>query len=219
METGNWKNQYITLSDSLPTVLLSAQGRTLTPAEIAAIKAAVLPHPSCVVEFGSGSGGHILQQAEKNPHSLFIGFELRYKRAYRTAEKATQKNISNIFVVRADAEEVGNIFPPESLEGLYINFPDPWERHRWKKHRMISESSLKVWHSILKPGGYIRYKTDHEGYYDDTISLVDRLRLFTTTASTRNYYESQYSTESVESEFEKLFKYKALPIYFLELKK
>jgi tRNA (guanine-N7-)-methyltransferase len=172
----------------------------------------------CFLEFGSGSGGHLIELAATNPDTLCIGCELRYKRAFRTAEKARQRDLSNLLVLRMDARATPDLFPPASLDKVYMNFPDPWEKLRWRKHRMASERLLLALTTLLKPNGVFRHKTDHGDLHHDLTKILPGSG-FTVTKSTLDLYQSEWLTGNIPSEFERLFLSQGLPIFFLEAAK
>ena len=167
------------------------------------------------LEFGSGSGAHLIEQAARNPASAFVGFELRYKRAFRTAEKAAERGLPNLFVARTTALVVTDIYPAESVAGVYVNFPDPWDKKKWKKHRLLNPDFLQVIHSLLSQDGFLSYKTDHEEYYDATSSLMQSSELFSIDQESRDLHQSAFSGENILTEFENLFISKGLPTYYL----
>lgn len=217
MSNRGWVNQYVHLADSLPGLLLSCKDQAPSAEEIATLKEAIPTGRPLFIELGSGSGQHLIERASQNPELFFIGFELRYKRSVRTAEKANLKGLKNIFVVRCDIQHLALFFEPQSVNGIYINFPDPWERAKWKKHRMLSETTLPMFHALLKPEGFIRYKTDHEGYFDDTLRLVNVDPKFKIAAQTKDLHASNLLIDNVRTEFELLFLSKKLPIHFAEI--
>ena len=167
------------------------------------------------VEIGSGSGGHLIGRALKQPDALFIGFELRYKRAFRTAEKAEKEGLTNLVVVRGDAQSLPTLFENSKVDGYYINFPDPWGKKHWKKHRLINTEYLQVLHRYLRPGGFLAYKTDHHEYFLSGESVIRDSTLFEVTERTEDLHSSEYLADNITTEFESLFLSKGLPICFL----
>ena len=166
-------------------------------------------------ELGSGSGRHLIKQAQLDPGNLYIGIELRYKRAYRTIQKAVNKNVDNLLVLRTNASNLEHLFSLGSLNGIYINFPDPWEKRKVRKHRLVSEAFLDVTFGLLRPGGFISFKTDHKEYYQSFFDLLSGDSRFCLRSQTEDLYNSQYVGDNIETEFECLFRSQNLPICFL----
>ena len=213
-------NRYVELVDTKPHIIFRAEDGELSSEAHEALLAKQREFKRLFVEIGSGSGGHIIERAEKDPEALFVGIELRYKRVYRTAEKAEQRGLRNVVVIQIDAANVLEVlFAPESIDGLFVLFPDPWDKRRWKKHRIVNENFLASAHRLLKADGFWQYKTDHGGYFKETEALLRASHLFVFEHLTEDLHGSSAPVENVESEFEKLFKYKRLPIYMLTAKK
>lgn len=172
------------------------------------------------LEIGSGSGIHLVCRAGKDPSSLYIGFELRFKRTFKAAEKAEQNKLKNLLIIRANASLITEVFSQNSIDGIYINFPDPWaKKKRWNKNRLINTTFISSIHPILKPNGFISYKTDHKEYFDSTLKLFEDSELFQVSKVTNNLHLSTYGDENIFTEFEMLFKSKGLAISFLEARK
>ena len=209
-----WKNQYIDLVQEKPEYILAASARSLTPDQIQTIRerAGALP---VFCELCCGSGGHLVELAAAHPEGFFIGFELRFKRTFNTAKKAERLGLQNLLIVRTNAKELPRVFSTAELSGVYINFPDPWERERWKKHRVLTPEFIELLADRLKPGGFLSYKTDHEEYFTSTEQILRSHPRFSITKYSRNLHESEFSAGSVKTEFERLFLSKHLPIFFL----
>lgn len=169
-------------------------------------------------ELGSGSGMHLIERAALKARAQFFGFELRYKRSVRTLEKAVERKIENLFVLRVDAGAVGQVFAPGSLQGVYVNFPDPWDKHKKTKKRMLSAQQLAVLRELLVPGGFVAFKTDHEQYYEWVLAEAGASGVFDIAWRSRDLHSSEYREQNVETEFEKLFLSQGLPIYAAELR-
>lgn len=209
-------NIYISLSKTLPEYLLSCQKQQPSKEEILLISSKISNKKRIFIEIGSGSGQHIIGQAIKNPDCFFLGFELRYKRAYKTAEKALKYNLANLFIIRCDAHYIEEIFSDYKIDGIFINFPDPWDKMRWKKHRLISPYFLEVYRKLLKNSGTIKLKTDHQGFYIDSVKLIEDHKNYIIKYSSEDLHNSDLIEENIQTEFEQLFLSQNLPIFYLE---
>ena len=216
-----WRNKYLDLIQTKPELIIAPPSGVWGPAEHERFSHLALDRRAqvsgIVVELGSGSGQHLITQARTHPEVLFIGFELRFKRAYRTAEKAERLGIKNLLVLQHDARSLGDLFPQKSLAGVYINFPDPWSKRQWLKHRMLTLEFLGVLASRLQPGGFFSYKTDHRECFDAVVEALPHLP-FETTLLTRDLYSEGDLSDNVPTEFEGLFRSQNLPIHHLRLR-
>lgn len=170
----------------------------------------------CYVELGSGSGGHAIALAERDPQLAMVGFELRFKRAVRTIEKAEQRGLNNVFVFRTRGEGIQRYFLPQTIDGLYVNFPDPWEKKHQRKHRILSPWLLDAAAELLAKDGFLSVKTDHEEYFDSfTLHLAADSR-FQVCQSSRNAHAEAATIHSPCTEFESMFIAQGLPIYYVQ---
>ena len=219
MEPRRWQNPYIARLKNLPQYIIDPRGTEITPAGRSQIEAAIERFRDVYVEFGSGSGGHLLEQAQRCPSSLFLGFELRFKRIYRTAEKASNRGISNILVIRTPSANVSSLIADESVSGIYVNFPDPWAKRRWQKNRMLSDDFIRKIHGLLKPDCFFSYKTDHRARFDDVVNFIEKSGLFRAKRISYDLSASPFHEDNILSEFERLFISQKVPICYLYAEK
>lgn len=219
VEERRWTNPYINLVQSHPDHLVHAERGALTDVQCRDLQDGLSRWGEVYCEVGCGSGGHLCRRAALRPAAFFLGFELRYKRAFNTAKKANREKLFNLKVVRGDAHQLLAVFGEQCLDGLYVNFPDPWSKRRWLKHRMLSADFLRAVHQRLKPGGFVSYKTDHAGYFEATEELLGELGIFRIAKFSRDLHRSEYVNENIYSEFELLFRSKGRPVFFLQADK
>ncbi len=168
-----------------------------------------------IVELGSGSGGHLLELARRNPQATCVGFELRFKRAVRTIEKAVRDGIDSVYVIRADAWRLPEVVGKRSISALHVNFPDPWAKPRQWKHRLLSERFLDLVYELLSEKGALSAKTDHADYYQAFLATVRADSRFKVRAESENLPLE----DSIPTEFEGLFRSQGLPIHYLCLER
>jgi tRNA (guanine-N7-)-methyltransferase len=213
-----WENRYMRLVDSKPGIIVSEVERDVTPELQQQLRSKRAAFPKVFVELGCGSGMHLLKLAALHPDTLCVGFEMRFKRAFRTGEKAEELQLPNVLVIRGDARRVQDLFEDGSVDGFFINYPDPWAKRRWRKNRLLSESLLDTLHRLLVSGGLLRYKTDHHEYFASVLPnfTTSRWRI---TRETRDLINSQYIGSNIPTEFEQLFRSQALALCMVEVKK
>ncbi|MBX7144547.1 MAG: tRNA (guanosine(46)-N7)-methyltransferase TrmB [Oligoflexia bacterium] len=215
VKIGRWKNQYIDLVAQCEEYIISFPNRGIPEDARARFLSETENWPRIVVEIGSGSGGHIIEQAALAPEVLHIGIELRFKRAFKTAEKAQKRGLTNVRLLRANARILPEICSPGRLDGVYVNFPDPWDKKRWLKNRILNPEFLEQLHGLLSPQGYLSYKSDHQGYFAETLSQLEKSGKWHILHKTTDLYSSELLSRNVPSEFELLFKSKKIPIGYL----
>ena len=134
------------------------------------------------IEIGCGKGKFIIENAINNPNINFIGIE-KYDSILALALKKIPDNLNNLFMIRLDAINLGDVFNFE-VSKIYLNFSDPWPKKRHEKRRLTSPEFLKKYDLIFKNNNDIEMKTDNKelfcysiksfnnyGYYIDFITF------------------------------------------------
>lgn len=121
------------------------------------------------IEIGMGMGDFICESAKQNPDIFYIGLERVDVCVARAVKKASEYELDNFKVMLADASDIEELIPEKSIDVIYLHFSDPWPKKRQNKRRLTYITFLKKYEKILKDDGYLVYKTDNEGFYDDSI--------------------------------------------------
>ncbi|MCD4656939.1 MAG: hypothetical protein K8S87_05285 [Planctomycetes bacterium] len=113
-------------------------------------------------EFGFGKGRFILKRAEENPDRTFIAVEAVSKIFMKTLAKASERGLSNLYLVLGDARLFLSLYLRQAqLDSAYFLFPDPWHKSKQQKHRMISEKTVPYITSLLKDTGKLVIRSDN----------------------------------------------------------
>lgn len=171
-----------------------------------------------VLEIGSGSGGHLIEYANKHPETCVIGIEKRFKRAFRTIEKACKLKVSNVFVIRADVSDALELFDYPILNGAFIYFPDPWERPRGAKHRLLTLRFVKQLLPLMTAEAFLKVKTDHYERFSEFIKSIEHYNKLEKQCQVYDLYRSEYLEDNISTEFERLFCSKGTKICFATYK-
>ena len=124
------------------------------------------------LEIGFGNGFHLIELAKRNCNKLIIGSEVYENGVATTCLSLFQNQIENVRVFHGDARILLDSFETESIDRIYVLFPDPWTKKKHKSRRLFSSSNFEFFSKILKSKGYICIATDVEDYYlqiEDTI--------------------------------------------------
>lgn len=125
------------------------------------------------IEIGSGKGNFILNNAINNPNINYIGIERYDSPLSRAIKKIEKTNLSNLKMVRIDAEELNDVFDKE-IDIIYLNFSDPWPKDRHEKRRLTHEHFLKIYDNIFINDKIIIQKTDNIKLFEYSVcSLVN----------------------------------------------
>ena len=118
-----------------------------------------------VVEIGAGTGFFSVALAEKYPEKTFVALDVKADRLQKGAYLALEKNLPNVFFVRARADQIDTLFLPISLEAIWVTFPDPFPRERSAGRRMTHPNFLKKYVDALKPSGAFYLKHDNVDFF------------------------------------------------------
>ena len=118
-----------------------------------------------VVDIGFGSGETLLYLANNNPHKNFLGIEVYLSGIGSSLRKAGLQELTNLRIINKDADLVfkENI-SIQSLEGVVLFYPDPWQKRKHHKRRLVQEDFLESINLSLLVDGFIYCKTDWEDY-------------------------------------------------------
>lgn len=135
--------------------------------------------PRRVLEIGFGRGEFLLAMAQSAPETQFVGIEISWKRTLKMARKVARAKLENVRLVDAAAEQaMAQLFEPESLDAIWINFSDPWPKVRHAHRRVIQASFVADAAVTLKRSGTLFVATDDVPYahqIDEVLSGEPRL--------------------------------------------
>lgn len=128
------------------------------------------------LEICSGNGQWIGERALQQPGVNWIGVELRFDRARKIWLKSFRENIDNLQVVCGEGNGFLHYYaPPQSVQQVFINFPDPWPKPRHAKHRIIQVSFLEALKRVVRVGGRVTLATDDVPYRDQMIEEFSKV--------------------------------------------
>lgn len=126
-----------------------------------------------VVEIGFGMGGSLLEMAEAQPETDFIGIEVHPPGVGSLINAAQEKQLTNLKVYLADATDVlSECFADASLDRVQIYFPDPWHKKKHNKRRIIQSKFLQLIRQKLRLGGVLHMATDWQPYAEQMLALI-----------------------------------------------
>ncbi len=129
---------------------------------------------SLEVELGCGKGRFVATRAQKNPDINYLAVERMKGRAFATADKFRRRDLSNARVLRIEAAYTINaLLPPNSIDVLYVFFPDPWPKRRHHTRRLFNDDFMTSLCRTLKPGACVYLNTDHKEYFEVIYELLE----------------------------------------------
>ena len=87
------------------------------------------------VELGMGKGRFISDMSVRNPDINYIGVDMYDELIRRASDKARiaweQEGVAhppNLALLRANIEKIEDIFAPNEIQRIHLNFSDPWPK-------------------------------------------------------------------------------------------
>ena len=130
------------------------------------------------VEVGAGSGEVALQLAAQHPENDYLLLEVDRACVGRILLAAAAQDLRNLRIMDHDAAEVFQCcLPADSVDAIYIFFPDPWPKRRHRKRRLIQTDFLRCLGTCLAPSGRIFIATDCHDYAQHMVQVFGSQRL------------------------------------------
>ena len=133
-----------------------------------------------VIEIGFGMGDTTAEVAIRRPEYNYIGIEVFLQGFINLLDILGERSIENVKIMRFNAVDVLNhMIADESVSGFHIFFPDPWQKKRHHKRRLMNPEFLHLLSTKLRKGGYIYMVTDWEEYAEEVLEISKDEKLLT----------------------------------------
>jgi tRNA (guanine-N7-)-methyltransferase len=127
-----------------------------------------------IVEIGPGTGESLIPMAETRPWANVLAFEVYRPAIARMLGRLARKGLGNVRIVEADAVAgMEHLVPAQSIDEIWMFFPDPWPKPRHHKRRLLTPAFATLAASRMKPGGVWRIATDCAEYADWMRDVLD----------------------------------------------
>lgn len=158
-----------------------------------------------------------MELARLNPEINYIGIEKYSSVLVRALEKMEEAPLSNIRFIRMEAENIEEVFAPEEVDQIYLNFSDPWPKDRHAKRRLTSKEFLARYKNIIKKDSIIQFKTDNRPLFDFSLEQAEEAG-WTIVNHTFDLHHSEYNEGNIMTEYEMKFSAKGNPICRMVIK-
>lgn len=166
-----------------------------------------------VIEYCSGNGVWVATKAREYPHWNWVAVERKFDRVRKIWSKVKNYALSNLLILCGEAlNATRRYIPDNSVQDVYLNFPDPWPKRRHIKNRLVCPEFAAEIGRILMPRGTMTFVTDDVPYSEWAIAIMQGCSLFIS-----DYPEPYYRTEDHthgSSYFEDLWRSKGKEIRY-----
>ena len=164
------------------------------------------------IEIGMGKGKFLHTLAKENPEINFVGIEKYSSVLLRAIQKMEEDELPNLIFIRMDAEEITDVFGKGEVDKIYLNFSDPWPKDRHAKRRLPSRQFLARYDEILKPDGFVEFKTDNRELFDFAVEEVKYGGYKIKALSYDLHHEEEMMKGNIMTEYEEKFSSLGNPI-------
>lgn len=176
-------------------------------------KSSISDNKPIFIEIGMGKGQFITALAKENPHIYFLGMEQYSSVLYRALQKMEEEPIENLSFLCFPAEELPEMFSPQEIDKIYLNFSDPWPKDRHAKRRLTSSRFLDRYSIVLKSHGLIEFKTDNVDLFRFSLDEIEQHPDFSVVAHTFDlHHDDKLNQGNIMTEYEEKFSSKGNPI-------
>lgn len=168
------------------------------------------------IEVGTGKGQFMVGMAKQNPHINYIGIELHQSVIVLALNKLEQEKLPNLKLLNVNAKDLTEIFAPNEIDRVYLNFSDPWPKNRHEKRRLTYKTFLSIFETIMVDGGEIHFKTDNQGLFEYSLKSFSEYGLLLKFVSL-DLHKSDFEG-NIMTEYEEKFSKKGHRIYRSEVK-
>lgn len=136
-----------------------------------------------IMEIGFGMGDHLVQQMQLHPQATFLGAEVYMNGVAQFLELGVKAGVipnknesvrDNLLLWPDDVDLLFEKIPNNSIDIIYILFPDPWPKRKQNKKRLVNRQRLDIIKTKLKKGGMLIFATDIDEYFDATYELINK---------------------------------------------
>ncbi|NJO00519.1 MAG: tRNA (guanosine(46)-N7)-methyltransferase TrmB [Bacteroidia bacterium] len=147
-------------------------------------------HP-LVLELGCGRGEYTVGLGNRFPENNYVGIDMKGARFWKGSQIALQQQLGNIAFLRTPVQNLDVFFAPKEVNEIWITFPDPRPKDRDEKRRLTHPRFLAMYRDLLTPGGLVHLKTDNDGFFEYTLSILEKMPI-RTLRFTRDIYASYH---------------------------
>lgn len=119
-----------------------------------------------IIEIGFGDGDHLLSQVQGNKNIHYIGCEVFVNGLGKVLKNILDLNLENIKLCGLNCLYLLNSLENNSIDQIFIINPDPWEKKRHFKRRLINKEFISLLYKKIKKGGNVMITTDSSSYYN-----------------------------------------------------
>jgi tRNA (guanine-N7-)-methyltransferase len=168
------------------------------------------------LEVGCGTAEFLCSLASREPEVNFIGVDIARRPLQKAVAAASSLRLANVRFLHGNFARMYPLLEPCSLRRVYVHFPDPHARPKFRQRKLVTPVLLDAIHLALVPGGELSLMTDHAALFQEMLAVVEADSRFHTTHAERCLIGFE---PAVKSRFQRIWERHGLPILRLEVRK
>lgn len=124
------------------------------------------------VEIGAGTGLFSVELAARHPERTYLALDVKADRLQKGAYAALERGLTNIYFVRARADQLDEVVPAGSVSAIWVTFADPFPRSRSAGRRMTHPTFLSKYAQALADEGRLLIKHDNLDFFQWTLEQL-----------------------------------------------
>jgi tRNA (guanine-N7-)-methyltransferase len=172
------------------------------------------------LELACGRGEYTVGLASLFAERNYIGIDIKGERIWKGSTYAVANGLANVAFLRTVILLIDNFFAENEVDEIWITFPDPRPKKRDIKRRLTNPRFLDLYKKLLKPGGYVRFKTDNTGLFEYTLEELKHRNDIVDLQFSHDVYASDLRPEcfDIKTKYEQMFAEKGETIKYLRFK-
>lgn len=167
------------------------------------------------IEIGMGKGRFIIEMAKKHPEYNYIGLEIQTVAVGMALKKQLEAKLPNLQLVSANGAGLQEFFEENEVQGVFLNFSDPWPKKRQEKRRLTYKTFLEQYKYVMKEDGHLEFKTDNRGLFEYSLASMNNFGMIFDQVWL-DLHDTPDVEDNVMTEYEEKFSKKGQPIFKLE---
>jgi tRNA (guanine-N7-)-methyltransferase len=132
---------------------------------IAGAQQGELPSQIDILEVGAGTGLFSVELAHRKPDKVVVALDVKADRLQKGAYLALEKGLTNIYFIRARADQLSELFSSQLIKKIWLTFPDPYPKRRNRGRRLTHLSFIEIYKNILDKNGSVYLKHDNLEFF------------------------------------------------------
>ena len=173
-----------------------------------------------ILELACGRGEYTTGLAHLFPDRNYIGVDIKGDRLWKGSLNAIEAGLTNVAFLRTFILELDKFFDHDEVEEIWLTFPDPHPKDKEEKRRLTGKRFIELYRQVLRPGGWVRLKTDSSSLLEFTLEELNRRNDIIDLVFTMDLAKSELLGEhyGIATRYEQIYSDKGVKIKYLKFK-